>query len=383
MHRPRRVKGWLDVQGPDGYSKIMKPLSGVRILEFDGLGPVTFAGMVLADLGAEILRLTRSASAGSAVFAEVGGEVLHRGRAAVEVNLKNPEDHTRILDLIAGADALIEGFRPGVMERLGLGPDICAARNPRIVFGRVTGWGQTGPMADQVGHDINYIALSGALHAMGEPDRPPRAPLNLLGDYGGGAMMLVTGVLAGLLDAQRTGKGRVVDAAMTDGSALLMSLFSALSSRGLWSETRGSNLLDGGAPFYRCYACRDGGHVAVGALEPRFYAALIAGLGLAAEDAPQFDMFNWPVLHQRFEALFATRDRDDWAAHFAGTEACVTPVLSLAEAAEHPHNAARGTFAGAPPQPAPAPRFGSNSLDIVTQPPTVSLDEAISDWSGI
>ncbi|WP_374597102.1 CaiB/BaiF CoA transferase family protein [Brevundimonas sp.] len=361
----------------------MKPLSGVRILEFDGLGPVTFAGMVLADLGAEILRLTRSASAGSAVFAEVGGEVLHRGRAAVEVNLKNPEDHARILDLIAGADALIEGFRPGVMERLGLGPDICAARNPRIVFGRVTGWGQTGPMADQVGHDINYIALSGALHAMGEPDRPPRAPLNLVGDYGGGAMMLVTGVLAGLLDAQRTGKGRVVDAAMTDGSALLMSLFSALSSRGLWSETRARNLLDGGAPFYRCYACRDGGHVAVGALEPRFYAALIAGLGLAAEDAPQFDMVSWPVLHQRFEALFATRDRDDWAAHFAGTEACVTPVLSLAEAAEHPHNVARGTFAGAPPQPAPAPRFGSNSLDIVTQPPTVSLDDAISDWSGI
>ncbi|WP_296168321.1 CaiB/BaiF CoA-transferase family protein [uncultured Brevundimonas sp.] len=359
----------------------MKPLSGLRILEFDGLGPVTFAGMVLADLGAEVLRLTRSAAAGSAVFAEVGGEVLHRGRAAVAVNLKSPEDHARILDLIGGADALIEGFRPGVMERLGLGPDICAARNPRLVFGRVTGWGQTGPMADQVGHDINYIALSGALHAMGEPDRPPRAPLNLVGDYGGGAMMLVTGVLAGLLEAQRTGKGRVVDAAMTDGSALLMSLFSALSSRGLWNETRGTNLLDGGTPFYRCYACRDGGHVAVGALEPRFYAALIAGLGLSPEDTPQFDMANWPALHQRFEALFATRDRDDWAAHFAGTEACVTPVLSLAEAAEHPHNVARGTFAGAPPQPAPAPRFGSNSLDIVIQPPTASLEDAIKGWS--
>jgi alpha-methylacyl-CoA racemase len=382
VHRPRRVKGWLDVPGADGYSNIMKPLSGLRILEFDGLGPVTFAGMVLADLGAEVLRLTRSASAGSAVFAEVGGEVLHRGRAAVEVNLKNPEDHARILDLIAGADALIEGFRPGVMERLGLGPDVCAARNPRLVFGRVTGWGQTGPMADQVGHDINYIALSGALHALGEPDRPPRAPLNLVGDYGGGAMMLVTGVLAGLLEAQRTGHGRVVDAAMTDGSALLMSLFSALSSRGLWNEAPGTNLLDGGAPFYRCYTCRDDGYVAVGALEPRFYAALIAGLGLTAEDAPQFDMANWPALHRRFEALFATRDRDDWAAHFAGTEACVTPVLSLAEAAGHPHNVARRTFTGEPSQPAPAPRFGSDSLDIVTQRPTVSLDDAIRGWSG-
>lgn len=381
MHRPRRVKGWLDVPGADGYSNIMKPLSGLRILEFDGLGPVTFAGMILADLGAEVLRLTRSASAGSAVFAEVGGEVLHRGRAAVEVNLKDPADHARILDLIGGADAVIEGFRPGVMERLGLGPDICAARNPRIVFGRVTGWGQTGPMADQVGHDINYIALSGALHAMGEPDRPPRAPLNLVGDYGGGAMLLVTGVLAGLLEAQRTGQGRVVDAAMTDGSALLMSLFSALSSRGLWNEMRGSNLLDGGAPFYRCYACRDGGHVAVGALEPRFYAALIAGLGLTAEEAPQFDMASWPVLHRQFEALFATRDRDDWAAHFAGTEACVTPVLSLAEAAQHPHNVGRGTFAGAPPQPAPAPRFAPDGLELAPQPKPLSLDEAVQAWT--
>jgi alpha-methylacyl-CoA racemase len=382
VHRPRRVKGWLDVPGADGYSKIMKPLSGLRILEFDGLGPVTFAGMILADLGAEVLRLTRSASAGSAVFAEVGGEVLHRGRAAVEVNLKNPEDHARILDLIAGADAVIEGFRPGVMERLGLGPDVCAARNPRLVFGRVTGWGQTGRMADQVGHDINYIALSGALHAMGEPDRPPRAPLNLVGDYGGGAMMLVTGVLAGLLEAKRTGRGRVVDAAMTDGSALLMSLFSALSSRGLWNETRGSNLLDGGAPFYRCYACRDGGHVAVGALEPRFYAALITGLGLSPEDAPQFDMANWPALHQRFESLFAKRDRDDWAGHFAGTEACVTPVLSLTEAARHPHNVARGTFAGEPLQPAPAPRFAADGLEVTPQREPLSLDEAIRAWAG-
>ncbi|GAA0654386.1 CaiB/BaiF CoA transferase family protein [Brevundimonas lenta] len=359
----------------------MKPLSGLRILEFDGLGPVTFAGMVLADMGAEILRLTRNASAGAAVISEVGGEVMHRGRAAVGVNLKDSADHARVLDLIAGADALIEGFRPGVMERLGLGPDIVAARNPRLVYGRITGWGQTGPKADQVGHDINYAALSGALHPMGEPDRPPRPPLNLVADYGGGAMFLVTGVLAGLLEAKTTGRGRVVDAAMTDGSALLTSLFHALGARELWSDTRGANLLDGGAPFYRCYACRDGRFVAVGALEPQFYAALIAGLGLTAEEAPQFDMAGWPALHARFETLFAARDRDDWTAHFEGTDACVTPVLTLHEAPLHPHNLARGTFALQPvPQPAPAPRFGQTPPTPAPQPAPLSLDEALNLW---
>jgi len=359
----------------------MKPLSGLRILEFDGLGPVTFAGMMLADLGAEVLRLSRSADAGAAVFSEVGGQVLHRGRAAAAVNLKDPDHVAGVMDLIGGADALIEGFRPGVMERLGLGPDVCAARNARLVYGRITGWGQTGPMAQQVGHDINYIALSGALHALGEPDRPPRPPLNLLGDYGGGAMMLVTGVLAGLLEAKSTGKGRVVDAAMTDGSALLMSLFQALSARGLWSETRGANLLDGGAPFYRCYACRDGRFIAVGALEPQFYAALIAGLGLEPESAPQFDLAGWPALHARFAAVFATRDRDDWAAHFEGTDACVTPVLTLAEAARHPHNAARGTFVEqGVTQAAPAPRFAGTPAGPTAQPAPMTLEDARSRW---
>ena len=358
-----------------------KPLAGMRILEFDGLGPVTFAGMVLADMGAEVLRLTRSASAGAADVAEHGGEVLHRGRAAVAVNLKDPADHARVLDLIDGADALIEGFRPGVMERLGFGPDAVAARNPRLVFGRVTGWGQSGPMADRVGHDINYIALSGALHPMGEPDRPPRAPLNLVGDYGGGAMFLVAGVLAALLEAKTTGRGRVVDAAMTDGSALLTGLFHAFRPRGLWSDARGANLLDGGAPFYRCFTCRDGKFVAVGALEPQFYAALIAGLGLTADEAPQFDMANWPALHARFEDLFATRDRDDWAVHFEGTDACVTPVLTLGEAPAHPHNAARGTFIDqGVVQPAPAPRFDGQATPEA-QPPALSLDEALSRWA--
>lgn len=359
----------------------MKPLSGLRILEFDGLGPVTFAGMMLADLGAEVLRLSRNADAGAAVFSEVGGEVLHRGRAAVGVNLKSPDDRAAVLGLIGKAGALIEGFRPGVMERLGLGPEVCSARNPRLVYGRITGWGQTGPMAQQVGHDINYIALSGALHALGEPDRPPRAPLNLIGDYGGGAMLLVTGVLAALVEAKVTGRGRVVDAAMTEGSALLMSLFHALGARGLWTEARGANLLDGGAPFYRCYTCRDGRFVAVGALEPQFYAALIAGLGLDPATAPQFDAAGWPDLHARFAAVFATRDRDDWAAHFEGGDACVTPVLTMSEAAEHPHNRARGTFAeGDRLQTAPVPRFDGAIAPPVPQPDPLALDEALRRW---
>ena len=360
----------------------MKPLSGVRILEFDGLGPVTFAGMALADMGAEVLRLTRSAAAGAPVFADVGGEVLHRGRPAVEVNLKDPADLARVLDLAAAADAVIEGFRPGVMERLSLGPGDLHARNPRLVYGRVTGWGQTGPLAPTPGHDLNYIALSGALHPMGEPDRPPRPPLNLVGDYGGGAMFLVAGVLAALLEARTTGRGRVIDAAMTDGSALLTSLFHAFRARGLWSDARGGNLLDGGAPFYRCYACRDGGFVAVGALEPQFYAALLAGLDVPAEEAPQFDFAGWPALHARFESVFATRDRDDWAAHFAGTDACVTPVLSLGEAPLHPHNAARRTFVGADVvQPAPAPRFGGGSPEPAVQPEPLALAEAVARWT--
>lgn len=359
----------------------MKPLSGIRILEFDGLGPVTFAGMMLADLGAEVIRLTRSASAGTVVFEQVGGAILHRGRTAVAVDLKNPGDHARILDLVSRADALIEGFRPGVMERLGLGPAVLQDLNPRLVFGRVTGWGQTGPMAGDVGHDINYIALSGALHGLGEPDRPPRAPLNLLGDYGGGAMMLVTGVLAALIEARATGRGAVVDAAMTDGSALLTSLFHALRPSGLWSDARGSHLLDGGAPFYRCYACRDGRFVAVGALEPRFYSALLTGLNLVPEDVPQFPTSSWPALHARFEAIFTTRDRDAWASHFAGTEACVTPVLDMAEAPLHPHNRARGTFESGPPvQPAPVPRFDGGPASSCPEGIT-TLEKAVAGWT--
>lgn len=356
----------------------MTPLAGVRIIEFDGLGPVTLAGMMLADLGAEVLRLTRAD--GASAFGDVGGAVLHRGRAAVPVDLKSPEDRAAVLDLIASADAVVEGFRPGVLERLGLGPEACQARNPRLVFGRITGWGQTGPLANSVGHDINYIALTGALHAMGEPDRPPRPPLNLVGDYGGGAMLLVTGVLAGVIEARQTGQGRVVDAAMTDGTSLLSSLFHALSASGLWSAERGANLLDGGAPFYRCYACADGQFVAVGALEPRFYAALLAGLGLDPAEAPQFPPSGWPALHARFAEIFAGRARDDWAAHFEGSEACVTPVLTFAEAADHPHNAARQTLSGHPIQPSPAPRF-DGAVQTPQPASTETLASALARWA--
>ena len=355
----------------------MKPLSGVRIIEFDGLGPVTFAGMVLADLGADILRLSR-AEAGA--FGDVGNEVMHRARNAVVVDLKSPADRDRVLDLIAGADAVIEGFRPGVLERLGLGPEDCGARNAKLVFGRVTGWGQTGPLAQTVGHDINYIGLTGALHAMGEAGRPPFPPLNLVGDYGGGAMLLITGVLAAVIEARTTGKGRVVDAAMTDGTSLLSALFFAMTASGHWSGERGSNLLDGAAPFYRCYACADGKFVAVGALEPRFYAALLAGLDLDPAEAPQFPVSGWLTLEARFTELFAGRTRDDWAEHFAGTEACVTPVLTFAEAADHPHSQARGTIAGSPPQPSPAPRFNGQVASIEPAG-SLSLENALARWA--
>ncbi len=356
----------------------MQPLNGVRIIEFDGLGPVTFAGMMLADLGAEVVRLTRDASAGSAVFDEVGGAVLHRGRAFVPVDLKSADDRERILQLVDGADAVIEGFRPGVMERLGYGPEVLQARRPGLVFGRVTGWGQTGPLANAVGHDLNYIGLSGVLHAMGEADRPPSPPLNLVGDYGGGAMLLVVGVLAALVEARTTGQGRVVDAAMTDGAALLGGLFQALRGQGMWSERRGTNLLDGGAPFYRCYACRDGGFVAVAALEPRFYAALLAGLEIDPAEAVQYDIAAWPALQARLAAMFASRDRDDWSTHFAGTEACVTPVLSLAEAPDHPHNQARGTFQDGLPRP--APRFSGEPLEMLDKS-ALTLMQMVTKWS--
>jgi alpha-methylacyl-CoA racemase len=333
------------------------PLAGVRILEFEGLGPVPFCGMLLAGLGAEILRVARGNP--GLPRAESGDAVVLRGRPAVTADLKSPADREQVLRLVGKADALLEGYRPGVMERLGLGPEICLAANSALVYGRMTGWGQNGTLAARAGHDINYIAISGALHAIGKPGEPPTVPLNLIGDYGGGAMLLATGVLAALLEARKSGRGQVVDAAMTDGAALLMSLFHSMFAGSAWVDERGANLLDGGAPFYRCYKCADGRHVAVGALEPQFFAALIRLTGIDFPPAAQHERARWPELAAKLKASFAGKTRDDWAALMEPEDACVSPVLSLAEAPGHAHNESRGTFVnlGGIQQAAPAPRF--------------------------
>lgn len=358
------------------------PLAGVRIVEIDAIGPVPLAAMLLADLGAEIIRVARPPSAGAGAWDDVGGDVLHRSRAVIYLNLKDAGDRDRLLALIEQADALIEGYRPGVMERLGLGPEECLARNSALVFGRMTGWGQTGPLALRAGHDINYLSITGALHAMGDGSGPPPVPLNLVGDYGGGAMFLIAGLLAAILSARATGKGQVVDACITDGVPSLMSLFYAWQPKGLWADAPASNLLDGGAPFYRCYRCADGRDVAVGCLEPQFFAQMIKGLGLEDRGYNQNDRTDWPRMEADFSACFATRSRDEWAALFAETDACVSPVLSMAEAPTHPHNMARGSFVARNgiSQPAPAPRFSSTASGI-TEPQTLTIEAALERWS--
>jgi len=341
------------------------PLTGVRIVELAGIGPAPFAGMVLADLGADVVRVDRPG--GQSVPLAAGHRVLARGRRSVAVDLKHPDGVAVVHRLVAGADAVIEGYRPGVAERLGIGPDECLAANPRLVYGRMTGWGQDGPLAQRAGHDIDYIALAGALGLVGDADAAPTVPLNLIGDFGGGGMLLAVGVLAALLGVGRTGRGQVVDAAMVDGAALLLSMTLGMRSAGMWGD-RGRNLLDGGAPFYAVYRCADGGYVAVGALEDQFYAALLAGLGLADDDTvpPRTDRSRWPQLRARLAAAFASRTRDEWAAHFAGTDACVAPVLDPDEAATHPHLAARGTYRrdGGVLQAAPAPRFSDTPTGV-------------------
>ncbi|MCX5442540.1 CoA transferase [Streptomyces sp. NBC_00056] len=336
------------------------PLAGVRVVELGGLGPGPFCGMMLADLGAEVIRVDRPAEAGQ----ETRHPVIHRGRTSIAVDLKHPEGADAVRQLIAGADAVIEGFRPGAVERLGLGPDVCLASNPKLVYGRMTGWGQDGPLAQEPGHDINYIALAGALHAIAPAGGDPVPPVNLIGDFGGGGMLLALGLVSALLHARTTGEGQVVDAAMTDGTALLLSMTYGFLSQGGWEDKPGVNLLDGGAPFYAVYRCADDRHVALGAIEPQFYAALLGVLGLAEEPefARQRDRETWPAMKARLTRIFATRTRDEWGATFEGQGACVTPVLSLTEAAEHPHNTARGTFrrgSHGGHEPAPAPRFGA------------------------
>ncbi|MEX1207589.1 MAG: CaiB/BaiF CoA-transferase family protein [Acidimicrobiia bacterium] len=333
------------------------PLRGIEVVEVASIGPGPFAAMVLADLGATVTRVERK-GAGPPI---VPDDVMLRGRAAsIAVDLKDPAGLEVLLRLIERSDILVEGFRPGVMERLGAGPKECLDRNPRLVYGRITGWGQEGPRAAQAGHDIDYIAVAGALHPIGPADAPPPPPLNLVADFGGGGMLLVAGLLAALVERAGSDRGQVVDAAMVDGAALLTAMFHGLAAGGLWTEARGSNLLDGGAPFYRCYRTADGEFMAVGALEPQFYEELLDGLGLSGEDLPgQYDRDGWPVLATRFEVAFAARTRADWTEVFDGIDACVAPVLSMSEAPNEPHATARRGFVelSGLHQPAPAPRF--------------------------
>lgn len=353
------------------------PLRGVVVTELAGLGPAPFCGMVLADLGATVIRVDRPGGA-SVPIGSVGNDVMNRGKQSIAIDLKSPDGAAVVLRLVEGSDALIEGFRPGVAERLGVGPAECLARNPSLVYGRMTGWGQTGPMADMAGHDIDYIALSGALHSIGPPERPI-PPLNLVGDFGGGGMLLAMGMLAAIVHARSSGEGQVVDAAMVDGSALLMASHHGFVADGWWVPERASNLLDGAAPFYTTYETSDGGHVAVGALEPQFFAALLDGLGLSAEDVgAQNDRERWPAMRDLFAARFKTRTREEWAAHFDGTDACVAPVLSMSEAAGHPHNSDRGTFleVGGVSQPAPAPRFSKTPALVDRGPSAPGADTA-------
>jgi alpha-methylacyl-CoA racemase len=361
---------------PSGQEARMGPLDGIRVIELASLAPAPFGCMVLADLGADVLRVDRIAACRPDA-APPPADPLGRGRRSIGVDLKDPAGIDLLLRLIAEADVLVEGFRPGVAERLGLGPEVCAQRNPRLVYARMTGWGQDGPLAARAGHDIDYIALSGALAPVGRAGERPVPPLNLVGDFGGGGMLLAVGVLAALVERGRSGRGQVIDAAMVDGSALLTSFIHGLRAAGLWSDERGTNLLDSGAPFYDTYATADGGHVAVGALEPQFYAALLDGLGLADAGLPaQHDRSGWPELRRRLTEVFAQRTRDEWAQVFTGTDACVAPVLGLGEAAGHPHAVARASFieVGGLTQPAPAPRFARSATGIPAPPPRPGAD---------
>ena len=360
------------------------PLSGIRILEIAGIGPGPFAAMMLADMGAEVVRVDRV----QAVRDNVTGshwDVMLRGRRNVALDLKHPEGVEALLTLIEGADAIIEGFRPGVMERLGVGPDQCLARNPKLVFGRMTGWGQEGPYANSAGHDINYIALAGALAHFGRAGEPPTPPLNMVGDFGGGGMFLAFGVVCALLESQRSGKGQVVDAAMVDGSALLMSMFWAFKNIGMFDESaRGTNLLDTGAHFYDVFECADGEWVSIGSIEPQFYALLLEKTGVSAEFAAQMDRSKWPQLKEKLAAVFRTKTRAQWNEIMEGTDVCYAPVLRMSEAAQHPHNVARNTFvevAGIT-QPAPAPRY-SRTITNVPTPPAHAGEHTravLADW---
>lgn len=360
------------------------PLAGVRVLEIAGIGPGPFCAMVLADLGAEVIRVDRSGAVPAEMPDRPSWDILNRGRRSIGVDLKHPEGVETILRLVEKADALIEGFRPGVAERLGIGPDACLARNPRLVYGRMTGWGQDGPYASMAGHDINYIALAGVLGAIGRAGEAPVPPVNLIGDFGGGGMLLALGVCAALFETRGSGRGQVIDAAMTDGAALLATMVHSFANIGAWGA-RGTNLLDTAAPFYDAYECADGEYVSIGSIEPQFYAELLRITGLADEDLPdQNSREDWPKMKQRVGEVFRTKTRDEWCALMEGTDVCFAPVLSVFEAREHPHNVARATFVerDGMVQPAPAPRFSRTVPEIAGPPPHPGqhTDVVLTDW---
>ena len=360
------------------------PLEGIRIIEMAGIGPGPFACMMLADHGAEVIRIDRLAK-NTNFLPDEGQDILMRSRKIIRVDLKSPDGIALVRELVRSADGLVEGFRPGVMERLGLGPEVLQGDNPALVYGRMTGWGQTGPLAPVAGHDINYIALSGVLHAFGRKDGPPTPPINAVGDFGGGAMMLAFGMLAALLHVKNGGKGQVVDCAMTDGSALLLAMIWSFRAQGLWNDRRGENLLDTGAHFYDVYQTADGEWISIGSIEPQFYALLREKAGLA--DDPMFDAQldsgQWPVLKEKLTALFLTRTRKEWSALMEGTDICFAPVLGFDEAVAHPHNAARGTFVEADGvmQPAPAPRY--STLETVAPRMSDGQSDASAVLDGI
>lgn len=364
----------------------MGPLAGLRIVEMAGIGPAPFAATLLADMGAELIRVDRREATDLGLPGrEAKFNVLHRGRRSLAVDVKTEQGREVVKRLATRADALLEGFRPGVMERLGLGPDVLLALNPKLVFARMTGFGQQGPMAQNAGHDINYISLAGALHAIGRKGQAPVPPLNLVGDFGGGGMFLAFGVVCALLEAQKSGLGQIVDAAMVDGAAYLMAPMYGMFAQGSWRDERGVNVIDGGAPWYNVYQTKDDKWLSVGAIEQRFYAEFVSKLGLDATTLPkQYDRQGWPVLAQRFAEIIASRTREEWEGVFAGSDACVAPVLSLAEVEHHPHNKARDTFVRRDDvlQPAPAPRFSRSGPEfgIPPRPLGADTDAVLGDW---
>jgi alpha-methylacyl-CoA racemase len=363
------------------------PLSGYKIIEIAGIGPGPFAAMMLADMGAEVVRVERAQAVRGPAPDKPHGDVSLRGRRNIAIDLKHPDGVATLLDLVAGADAIIEGFRPGVMERLGVGPDQCLARNPKLVFGRMTGWGQEGMYAQAAGHDINYISLAGSLAHFGRVGQPPTPPLNMVGDFGGGGMFLAYGVVCALLEAQRSGQGQVVDTAMVDGAAVLMTMFWTMKQGGMFDENApGTNLLDTGAHFYDVYLCSDGKYISLGSIEPQFYALLLKLTGLEGdpEFAKQMDKSSWPHLKERLTQVFATKTRDEWCSIMEATDVCFAPVLTMSEAAEHPHNVERKTFLDIDgvTQPAPAPRFSRTTATIASAPahPGQHTREVLADF---